>query len=72
MNDWVSDRGRSRDLSLAHDSWSCVLLGSKHGCYKRSAYILLMSNAIDMISLVCSLYLCRITCAPHLSTVELC
>ena len=50
-------------ISPAHDSsvlpWSAVAT-------KPSAYISMMSNAIGLILLVCTLYLCRITPAASL------
>ena len=57
--------GRSRDLPRAR----LERVAGGHGCNKPSAYILMMSNAIGLILLVCTLYLCRITrrlaCRPE-------
>ena len=54
---------RSRDLPRARHE----RVAGEHGCYKRSACILVMSNAIDLILLVCTLYLCR---SPATSPVD--
>ena len=63
-----SDGRSPRDLSPRTDGMF-VLVGSTVAT-KRSACILMMSNAIDLILLVCTLYLCRVTChvPPRLST----